>query len=201
MTRRFVACPGVPESVHGRLCTIKHQLKPTIMSVSAGMRDKLTTNQELFSVGVLINQPTEEVRVWTETVLSPHNGEIKRLASNKSLCVRPGQTMMVIECCPHEMKFNGLCAFRGADLTLITKMRHKSKAASERLPAPMASKRVLYGNQHGQRKIVTMSGSALTKVRTEHGAPPLAPQARPGARHQLHSRATWCSTRATGCPT
>ena len=100
MTRRWVACPGVSEPENGRLCNIKHQLKPTIKSVSAGMRDKVTTNQELFSVGVLVNQPTEEVRVWTETVLSPHNGEITRLSINKSLCIRPGQAMMVIEYCP-----------------------------------------------------------------------------------------------------
>ena len=96
------------------------------MSAPADMRDKVTINQELFSVGVFFNQPAEEVRVWPDKVLSSHNGKIKRLSINKSLCVHPGQTMMVIEYCPHEMELNGLCAFCGADLTLIAKTCHKS---------------------------------------------------------------------------
>ena len=104
------------------------QLMPTIMSAPAGMRDMVPTNQELFTVGVFSNQPTEEVRVWTD------------------------KTTMVIEYCPHEMEFKGLCACCGADRTLIAKTRHKSTAASKHLPAPMASKHVLCGNQHGQRK-------------------------------------------------
>ena len=82
---------------------------------------------------------------------------------------------MVIEYCPHEMEFNGLCAFCGADITINKSQQNESESElssksdnNQRHIENVKVTQVIMGNQHGQRKTLRLTSSALTKIRNEN---------------------------------
>jgi len=170
MKSQFVSLPPLPPEEEKRLRELKDRLKYKILEINVKIGDTVTIGQVLASFGVYYMRTTAEVRVWTDKIKSSHNGTVKRVSVTKSCRVRPGQSLMVLSFCPHEMEFNGLCAICGADLSeegVEHKNSLKSTTSARRVSASSSSssKHVLFGSQRGgQRKVVSLRGSALQRL-------------------------------------
>jgi len=175
MKNHFVSLPDLPPEEQERLSELKDRLKYKIIDINVSIGDTVTFNQLLVSFGVYYMKTAEEVRVWSSEIKSAHNGTVKRVSVSKSSRVRPGQSLMVLSYCPHEMEFNGLCAFCGADLFeegAVHKTKSSASPTKSSIASVSSSKHVLFGSQRGgQRKVVSLRGAALERLcrsNTEH---------------------------------
>eukprot|EP01084_Bolivina_argentea_P111478 198870_1 len=163
MKSHFVSLPELPAEEQERLSELKSRLKYKILDVNVKTGDTIHYNQLLASYGVYFIRTAKEVRVWSDKIKSTKNGTIKRISIKKESKVRPGQSIMVIEYCPHEMEYDGLCAFCGADISI--KSKHINDVDQQLIKQPT----IIHGHEiGGKRKIINLTSSALLKIRKEN---------------------------------